>query len=125
VLEDRPEAFRTGVVETRSGGAHGADEPNAGAKALDLVIAELASAIGVEGRPGALAEAGRCRSGKCSEDDLGAHVVGELVAEDPGRALVANRAEVGLPVADREIRDVRVNLPRLTRHFRPTEIGRG
>jgi len=33
-------------------------------------------------------------------------VVGELVAEDPGRALVANRAEVGLPVADAEIRDV-------------------
>jgi hypothetical protein len=43
---------------------------------------------------------------ECIEDDLGAHVVGEFVAEDPRGPLVTHGAQVGLTVADREIGDV-------------------
>ena len=60
----------------------------------------------MEDRPLALAEPRRARSGEGSEDDLGAHVVSELVAEDPRGPLVADSAEVGLALADREVGDV-------------------
>jgi hypothetical protein len=83
VLEDRPEALRTGVVVATAGGPHGTDDAESGAELLDLVVAELAPAIGMEDGARASAEPGGGGLGECIEDDLGAHVIGQGPAEDP------------------------------------------
>jgi hypothetical protein len=48
VLEDRPEAYRAGVVEARSGLAHRSTDAECPAELDDSMIAELRSSVGVK-----------------------------------------------------------------------------
>jgi hypothetical protein len=57
--------------------------PNLVQKSSTLRSLNWLDAAGVEDGAGALAETGRSRLGECIEDDLGAHVIGQCVAEDP------------------------------------------
>src|SRR5665213_2153234 len=106
VLEDRPEAFRAGVVIARPGLAHRATDAEYLAELDDSMIAELRSSVGMKDGVETDIAASTCALADRGENDVGAHVVRNTPSEHPPGVLIADRAEIGLTGADGHVGDV-------------------
>ena len=102
-LSDLPERLGHGVVPAHPGATDRGAELVALAELEVVVRGVLRPAVGVADDAGDRAAAGGDGHAEGVEDELGAHVVGHRVAEQPARAEIEHRRQVQPALAGRDV----------------------